>query len=148
MVIKLTKSLKSDGRYFFALNVPGWPSKAFDFCIENELNQAYSFRPDKGYLLTMIFAITKKCPLQCEHCYEWETLNDKESLSLEDLHFITRRFQDRGIGQIQFSGGEPLQRIDDLISVISKAKKETDFWILTSGYDLTFDKARNLKKLD
>ena len=144
--VKLNRVVKSDGRYFFALNVPGWPSKAFDQFMENSLNRVYSFRPENKHLQTMIFAITKKCPLRCEHCFEWNTLNDKEVLTLDDLHMITERFQDRGIGQIQFSGGEPLQRIDDLISVLKVAKKETDFWILTSGYGLNIEKAHLLKE--
>ena len=144
--VKLNRVVKSDGRYFFALNVPGWPSKAFDQFMENSLNRVYSFRPENKHLQTMIFAITKKCPLRCEHCFEWNTLNDKEVLTLDDLHMITERFQDRGIGQIQFSGGEPLQRIDDLISVLKVAEKETDFWILTSGYGLNIEKAHLLKE--
>ena len=69
--VKLNRVVKSDGRYFFALNVPGWPSKAFDQFMENSLNRVYSFRPENKHLQTMIFAITKKCPLRCEHCFEW-----------------------------------------------------------------------------
>lgn len=143
---KLNRYIKSDSRYFFSLSVPGWPSKAFDQFIANSLNRVRTNQPEIKHLLTMIFAITKKCPLRCEHCFEWDRLNDTEVLSLDDLHLITKKFQDRGIGQIQFSGGEPLQRIEDLVSVIKKAKKETDFWMLTSGYGLNIKKAQQLKE--
>lgn len=143
---KLTRVVRSNGRYFFALNVPGWPSRAFDLFIENELNRVYSFRTDTGHLQTMIFAITKKCPLKCEHCFEWGALNNHEVLSVDDLHHITQRFQERGISQIQFSGGEPLSRLDDLISVMENARGGTDFWVLTSGYGLTIEKAHRLKE--
>ncbi len=143
--VKLNRAVQSGGRYFFALNIPGWPSKAFDLFMENSLNKVYAFKPDNGDLQTMIFAITKKCPLRCEHCYEWDTLNMEDVLSRSDLHLITQQFQERGIGQIQFSGGEPLQRMDDLKSIIEKARDETDFWILSSGYGLTLEKAQSLK---
>ena len=36
-VNKLTRFVKSNNRYFFALNVPGWPSKSFDTFIDLSL---------------------------------------------------------------------------------------------------------------
>jgi MoaA/NifB/PqqE/SkfB family radical SAM enzyme len=84
--------------------------------------------------------------LSCEHCFEWKNLDSTEVLTLEDLKAILKKFQDRGILQIQFSGGEPLSRFDDLIELIKTAQPGTDFWILTSGFGLTFKKALQLKE--
>ena len=145
-VNKLTRFVKSNNRYFFALNVPGWPSRSFDMFINSMFDRNEPEKP-KRHLLSLIFAITKKCPLKCEHCFEWDRLNEREKLSLDDLNTIVQQFQDRGgLGQIQFSGGEPLQRFDDLISLVETAKKNTDFWMITSGYGLNEDKAKQLKE--
>ena len=144
-VNKLTRFVKSNNRYFFALNVPGWPSKSFDTFIDSMFDRNEPEKP-KQHLLSLIFAITKKCSLKCEHCFEWDRLNEREKLSIDDLNTIVQQFQSRGgLGQIQFSGGEPLQRFDDLITVAKTAKKSTDFWVITSGHGLNEDKAKQLK---
>ena len=145
-VNKLTRFVKSNNRYFFALNVPGWPSKSFDTFIDSMFDRNEPEIP-KQHLLSLMFAITKKCPLKCEHCFEWDRLNQPERLSLDDLQMIIQKFQSRGgLGQIQFSGGEPLQRFDDLITLAKTAKKSTDFWVITSGYGLNENKAKQLKE--
>ena len=88
-------------------------------------------------------------PSKCEHCFEWDRLNGREKLSVNDMKVIIKKFQERGgLGQIQFSGGEPLQRFDDLIIAAKTAKKSTDFWVITSGYGLNKDKTEKLKRLD
>ena len=145
-VNKLTRFVNSNNRYFFALNVPGWPSKSFDTFIESMFDRNEPEIP-KQHLLSLMFAITKKCPLKCEHCFEWDRLNGREKLSVNDMKVIIKKFQERGgLGQIQFSGGEPLQRFDDLIIAAKTAKKSTDFWVITSGYGLNKDKTEKLKK--
>ena len=145
-VNKINRFVKSNDCYFFGLNVPGWPSKSFDVFIDSLYDRRNTVTDDNSHLLSLMFAITKKCPLRCEHCFEWDRLNKTESLSINDLHQITSKFQNRGLGQIQFSGGEPLQRFDDLISVSKQAKKGTDFWVLTSGYGLNNEKAKQLQE--
>ena len=106
-VTKLTRFVKSNNRYFFGLNVPGWPSESFDTFVDSMFERHESEKP-KQHLLSLMFAITKKCPLKCEHCFEWDRLNQPERLSLDDLQMIIQKFQSRGgLGQIQFSGGEP-----------------------------------------
>ena len=145
-VNKINRFVKSNDCYFFGLNVPGWPSKSFDVFIDSLYDRRNTVTDDNSHLLSLMFAITKKCPLRCEHCFEWDRLNKTETLSINDLHQITNKFQNRGLGQIQFSGGEPLQRFDDLISVCKLAKKGTAFWVLTSGYGLNNAKAKQLQE--
>jgi MoaA/NifB/PqqE/SkfB family radical SAM enzyme len=138
------KFVCSSGRYFWDLYMPGWPSVAFDRYVERELQRVDSLgRPSA--LNTAIVAITKRCALKCEHCFEWDVLNQSEPLSTDDLHDILRRVQQRGVAQLFFSGGEPLQRFGDLLSLSASASPDTDVWILTSGLGLTADKARRLR---
>jgi MoaA/NifB/PqqE/SkfB family radical SAM enzyme len=139
------KLAKANGKYYWDMHTPGWPSKAFVKYHEGEFNRIQPFRKKTGELKTMILAITKKCPLRCEHCYEWDTLNQKDHLSVEELQQVLHKFQDWGVAQVQLSGGEPLNRFNDLIALLKSAKPGTDFWLLTSGYGLTLEKAKALK---
>jgi len=72
----ITKAAKVSGRYYWRLGSPGFPSKASVRLHENEINRF--FPPSPKGLRTLFFAITNKCPLNCEHCFEWNNLNKKE----------------------------------------------------------------------
>jgi MoaA/NifB/PqqE/SkfB family radical SAM enzyme len=140
----LSKVAQVDGRYFYRLGVPGFPSDAWTILMRNELNRVTPFQDGNG-VRSLVFAITKKCPLNCEHCYEWNNLNKPDTLSLEDLQSIVKKYQQYGTTQIIFSGGEPMLRYDDILEVLKQADTGTDFWIVTSGLGLTLEKARALK---
>lgn len=135
-----------DGKYYLGLYIPGWKGEAFNKFILSLLNDYRPIinRPINRFMFAVI-AITKKCPLQCEHCYEWKNLNGKEVLSVNDLNEIVARIQRKGVGQIQFTGGEPLNRMEALLDVLRKAESSTDFWVTTSGYNLTHTNALKLK---
>ncbi|OGX84466.1 hypothetical protein BEN47_16360 [Hymenobacter lapidarius] len=134
------------GRYYRGYHSPGWPSAAYTSYIATALNRIVTFRPDKNTLNMVFLAITKKCPLACEHCFEWEALNQKEVLTRADLHVLVARFQQQNVTQIFFSGGEPMLRVDDLLEVIPAARPGTDFWVITSGFNFTRDNAHKLKQ--
>ena len=97
-------------------------------------------------LQTLIWGITNRCPLSCQHCYEWDNIAQSDSLDLEALKKILNIFKANGIRHIQFSGGEPLARFNDLIELIKEASPTMDCWLLTSGFGLTREKALSLKK--
>lgn len=142
---KILKTVKVDGRFFWDLYTPGYPSKTLEMFFEGEINRQ-SPLPQKGNRFTNAFmAITKKCPLNCEHCFEWDNLNKKEVLTLSQLKDMVKIIQEKGSSQIQFTGGEPTLRTKDIIDIIKDSKKTTDFWLLTSGYNFTNDNAKNLK---
>jgi MoaA/NifB/PqqE/SkfB family radical SAM enzyme len=139
------KYVRADGRYFAALNVPGWPSKAFDSFIKSELDKSDDIKQSHHNLHTAIFSITSRCSYHCEHCYEWSNISSEEILSIEELQIIQQKLHDQGICHLQYSGGEPLSRIDALIDLLSKRKADVDYWILSSGYKMTFATAKSLK---
>ena len=95
---------------------------------------------------TAFFSITAKCPLRCPHCYEWENLSSDEKLTYEDLLVILRKLQDYGTFHFQLSGGEPLERLEALLPLVSLARREADVWINTSGFGLTREVAHSLKE--
>ncbi len=142
---RINKVACVDGKYYWDLYTPGYGSKAFDNFFQGEASRIISL-PKKTNRFTNIFvAFTKKCPLQCEHCFEWDALNAQEKLSLIDIKNIIQKFQDKGTAQIQLTGGEPLMRVNDIVEILKSAKPETEFWILTSGYNLTQENAKKLK---
>jgi MoaA/NifB/PqqE/SkfB family radical SAM enzyme len=142
---RLLKLAHVDKQYYWGLFTPGWNGNSFKYFIASEMNHIIPIKQKTNRFISVIIAITKKCSLQCEHCYEWDNINKKEVLSAEQIKNIVFKIQDRGVSQIQFSGGEPLLKVDLLIDVLNSAKKETDFWILTSGFKLTNENAFKLK---
>jgi len=154
-LIKLRKQVRGNqnqpqwlfcaGRYFWDSSVPGWPSSAFDRFIDNEMNKLRPFREGPPGLQTAIVAITSRCPLHCDHCYEWDQLSSREKLGLDELKAIVDKLKSQGVSNLQFSGGEPLSRFEDLLDLVEYARQDTDLWILTSGFGLTAERAKLLK---
>jgi MoaA/NifB/PqqE/SkfB family radical SAM enzyme len=140
------KYARAGGRYFWDLYSPGWPSPAFDRFVEGELDRWSALRDKPPVLRTAIVGITKRCPLRCEHCCEWEELNRRERLSLADLREIVAALQRQGVTQVLLSGGEPLQRFKDVLDLIQQGDRGTDFWLLSSGVGLTVERARQLRQ--
>jgi len=141
----LKKFAHIDGRYFFTYNAPGWPSAAFNRYISHQLRNNRDGATNDT-IHSLVFAITKKCGFKCEHCCEWEHLNMPEKLSREDLLKLVSRFGELGVTQVQLSGGEPLNRFQDILFLLNHARRDIDFWMLTSGYNLSVEKALKLKE--
>lgn len=142
----MTKICKVAGRYYYSIYSPGWPSKAYNKVIKRELLR--HTHPDlSAERPSFIFlAITRKCPMRCEHCFEWDNLNQQESFTKEDLLRTVQLYQQQEVLQIHFSGGEPMVRIKDLLEIIAFASKKSECWVLTSGFNMTARNARLLKK--
>lgn len=137
------KGVKIANRHYINMNAPGWPSLSFNRFIKHQILK--SGENGAPGIHTLILAITKKCGFQCEHCFEWNELNRPEKLSRKDLKKIIDQFHDLGISQVQLSGGEPLNRFNDIIYLLKHAKPGTDFWVYSSGYSLSVEKANILK---
>jgi MoaA/NifB/PqqE/SkfB family radical SAM enzyme len=139
------KFFVSDGRYFWSENIPPLPSAALNRFLKAEILRYENPEKKEIPLQTLIFAITGRCPLSCLHCYEWDNLNAREYLTLEQLFVILEKFRLEGLPHIQFSGGEPLSRFKDLLELVQVASQTMNCWILTSGFGLTERKAIALK---
>ncbi len=143
---RLKKVAKVNGKYYMGIYIPAWFTKGFEFFVMNELK---SYKPiaRQSYRFNNVFmAITSKCPLQCDHCYEWERLNQKDNISVAHLRSIINKVHAKGTCQIHFTGGEPLMKTDRIIELLQDAPKEIKYWITTSGYSLDKEKAKALKE--
>jgi len=139
------KMVYHEGRYFISCNLPGYPSSTlFEKLLAIAQSSSTSSSLDNMGMVQIAF--TKKCPLNCAHCYEGKVLNQPEGITLDEHLQIIRKLQAHQVSVIQFGGGEPLNRFDDLITVLHAANNTSDFWIYSSGYGLTQEKALLLKQ--
>ena len=142
----LKKMYKIDGKYYFNQYTPGWPSKAYDELIKGELYRHADPVNVADKLSFVFLAITRKCPMRCEHCFEWDNLNKKESFTKDDLFKVVDMYQQEGVLQFHFSGGEPMVRFKELLPLVQYASKKSECWVLTSGFNFTVENARLLKQ--
>jgi MoaA/NifB/PqqE/SkfB family radical SAM enzyme len=147
---KMLKLAKVNGKHYFTpvgfIGGQGWPSKHYyrNFLVLAREFMTNDVTPSEDLGLAYV-AITKKCPMRCEHCYEWDELNKKEVLKMDELKAIVKRFQDAGVSQIVFAGGEPMSRVKGLVELLATAERKTDFWVSTSGFNFTRENALTLK---
>lgn len=141
----LKKIYKIDGKYYFNQYTPGWPGKLYDRIIKEELKRHAGPILGNEKLSFVFLAITRKCPMRCEHCFEWDNLNQKESFTRQDLFKVIDLYQQQGVMQFHFSGGEPMVRFKDLLPLIQYAAKKSECWVLTSGFNFTYQNAKLLK---
>jgi MoaA/NifB/PqqE/SkfB family radical SAM enzyme len=140
------KFSSKNGKYWFGIHLPPFPSKSFDKYILTELNRYVRHKSPINAFQQVNFAITTKCPMRCEHCFEWDNLNLPETFSLDQLQEITKLFQNQGLGHISLSGGEPMIRFEEMLQLIEKGDRSTQWWMITSGFNLNEEKAKRLKK--
>ena len=140
----LQKFIRNGFQFYASFNIPAWPSNAFNRYVDRQFTRLDD--PGAATLHTIIFGITKKCGFQCEHCYEWEQLNKPETLSKDDLLTIIQRFHKVGVSQVQITGGEPLNRFNDLLYLLQQSPAGIDYWVYTTGFSLTYEKAKQLKQ--
>jgi len=144
--VRLNKAVRVDERYYVQMSLPGTGTESLNTLSVNELNRHVSIPGHQQGLNLLLLAITKKCSLQCAHCFEWDNLNQHEQLSAEDVLNIIHKFQVQGVASIELSGGEPLNRYADLLNIVQESDTHrSDFWLITSGYRLTEERALELK---
>ncbi|HNR19606.1 MAG TPA: radical SAM protein [Bacteroidia bacterium] len=142
---KLPEKWVSAGKKkYFMLYAPGFPSNQLNRMYEMEVNKLLQFN-NPHELRFAFFAITKKCPLSCEHCFEWDKLHSKELLSLKDLRFAVLKLKEMNIVQLHLSGGEPMLRVNDIVKLAEEFSNDMEFYVLTSGFNATRGNVKLLK---
>jgi MoaA/NifB/PqqE/SkfB family radical SAM enzyme len=142
---KIKKIALVDGKYYWDLYIPGYKSEAITNFFSGETIRTLGTGEKTNRFTNILIAITKWCPLKCEHCFEWDALNGRETLSVSDLKTIVAKFQEKGTGIIQLTGGEPMMKVDYLLEILQSSKPGSEFWVFTSGYNLTPENAQKLK---
>jgi MoaA/NifB/PqqE/SkfB family radical SAM enzyme len=139
------KWISVNGKKYFMLYTPGLPSVHLQRMFDMEINRIEQNRQSNGELRFAFFAITKKCPLQCAHCFEWDKLHSKELLSYCDLRNVVLKLKEMNIVQLHLSGGEPMLRVNDIVKLAEEFNSEMEFYVLTSGFNATRENIIKLK---
>jgi MoaA/NifB/PqqE/SkfB family radical SAM enzyme len=137
-----------NNHYYFSLNVPHWPSRAFDNMVANGgLNINMAGTAKKKHIDTVIIGITRKCNYKCSHCYENFNLGVDDEIPLAKWKEVISELQDLGVSILTLSGGEPMMRYEDILEILwSSDHSKSDFHIHTSGFGVTPAKAVELRK--
>jgi MoaA/NifB/PqqE/SkfB family radical SAM enzyme len=133
--------------YSSILGFPHWPSLTFDRMIANGgFNVNASGTRFKQHIDSVFLAITRRCKLNCKHCYEYSNLAEKDSVPVERWKGVIKDLQKIGVSIIVLSGGEPMLRYEGVIELLESGDKNlSDFHIHTSGKGVTLEKAIELK---
>ncbi len=139
-VSKQSKLTKLNGRIYTNTFTPYFPSHAYDRFLKGVVKVS-SGTP---FPIVTNFAITPQCPCNCWHC-SFSDRSKKDILSFDDLKKAIAQVQDLGTSVIGLTGGEPLLR-DDLEDIIACIDKRSMPIMFTTGYKLTKERVKKLKK--
>jgi MoaA/NifB/PqqE/SkfB family radical SAM enzyme len=149
-ITKEEKIIRHDGMLVYSSFLPPIPSKAAEQVLSSMDNSG-----NKGLFdalvtgrrvapISMYVAVTGSCPYQCQHCSAVDRRHVPD-LTTREMKKLLRDLQDMGTGIIGLTGGEPLVR-DDLPELIAAIDDRSLTILFTSGFGLTQEKARALKK--
>ncbi len=139
-VAKESKLTKIKDKIYTNTFTPYFPSLAYD----RFLKGVVSITSKKPLPIITNFAITPKCPCNCWHC-SFSDRSKKDILSLDQLKKAIAGAQDLGASVIGLTGGEPLLR-NDLEEIIASIDRRSMPVMFTTGYKLTKERVKNLKK--
>lgn len=145
--IGMRKVVQFGNTYFSSLTAPHHPSPAFENMLANGgLNVGAAGTPLKRQIDTLLLAITRQCDLHCQHCYERHNIGPGDEIPLSRLRQIVAQLQQHGVSSLVLTGGEPMNRFDDLLEIVHTADKSlSDIHVHTSGHGVTAERAAALK---
>jgi MoaA/NifB/PqqE/SkfB family radical SAM enzyme len=124
---------------------PTWPSPTFDRWALAQLDDLVPWSDHPGrYVAVVMLAITSRCALSCAHCSAAGELGPAEKVDLDRWIRLVARLQERGLMQLHLTGGDPMMRFDDVLTLLRSMRPDTDTWIDTSGVGLTRERAQAL----
>lgn len=143
----LYKVIYFNKQYYSTPTIPAFPSKAYDNMVLNGgLNFLSAGMEAKKQIDSVFLAITHKCNLKCEYCYERQNINKAGDISSEKWKEIIKTLQNIGVNIFILSGGEPLLAFDSLMEILNSSDTDqSDFHLHTSGNSVTIGKVRQLK---
>ncbi|EMR03879.1 radical SAM protein [Cesiribacter andamanensis] len=120
---------------------PSWPSAAFDAYVRAQLQAGRSCSSATAPAVASL-SVTQHCSPFCQPRPGGQAQPDP---SLDSLKKQIQKLQKEGVRQIELCGGEPMLRYADLLELLQTAAAGTDFWLSTSGWELSPERALALK---
>lgn len=146
-ILKGEKIVKYEDKYILSTFFPPFPSKSFIqniLAVDEPINiftkQIYAKRTAP---ISMYLCITNKCHNNCIYCSAKNRTSEKE-LTKEEWIKVIGELQDMSIPIIGITGGEPLVR-EDIFDIIKSIDIRSTTVLFTSGFNLSYEKAKKLK---
>lgn len=142
------KILKFEDKYVISAFLPLFPSQAFNsnLMAVNEKKDIFTQQiyGKRSAPISMYLCLTNKCPNDCIYCSA-KNRADEEDLTTEEWISTIKDLQDMGTSIIGLTGGEPMTR-DDIFEIVGSIDSRSVSTLFTSGYNLTLEKAKELKR--
>lgn len=145
--IKGEKLVKNEDKYILSTFLPPFPSKSF---VQNVLavhepkniftKQIYAERTAP---ISMYLCITHKCPNNCVYCSA-KSRQLGEELTKEQWIKVIQELQEMCTPIIGITGGEPMAR-EDIFDIVRSIDNRSRSILFTSGFNLSYEKAKKLK---
>ncbi len=145
--IKGEKLVKHEDKYILSTFLPPFPSKSF---VQNVLavdgskniftKQIYAERTAP---ISMYLCITHKCPNNCVYCSA-KSRQLGEELTKEQWIKVIQELQEMCTPIIGITGGEPMAR-EDIFDIVRSIDNRSTSILFTSGFNLSYEKAKKLK---
>lgn len=146
-ILKGEKIVKHKDKYMLSTFFPPFPSRSFIqniLAVDEPINiftkQIYAKRTAP---ISMYLCITNKCPNNCLYCSAKNRATEKE-LTKEEWIKVIEELQDMSTPIIGITGGEPLIR-EDIFDIIRAIDSRSTSILFTSGFNLSYEKAKKLK---
>lgn len=142
------KILKFEDKYVISAFLPPFPSEAFytNLMAVNERKDIFTQQiyAKRSAPISMYLCLTNKCPNNCIYCSAKNRVDEEDLTTGEWLNTI-KDIQDIGTSIIGLTGGEPMTR-EDIFDIVGSIDDRSVSTLFTSGYNLTLEKARELKR--
>ncbi|MEM2925061.1 MAG: radical SAM protein [Methanocellales archaeon] len=135
------KAIKASNQLYISTWLPPVPSQPFERYSKAQFQAIFGrMTPDQ-----VTIAITEECPNFCKHC-ALPNSKRKAMLSLNEIKTAVEQVLKLGTTLVIFDGGEPLtyEALATAVKMVDRRKAIST--LFTSGYNLTFEKALELKQ--
>jgi MoaA/NifB/PqqE/SkfB family radical SAM enzyme len=146
-ILKGEKIVKHEDKYILSTFFPPFPSPSF---IQNTLAVdgtsnifTKQINAKRTAPISMYLCITNKCPNNCLYCSAKNRPAERE-LSKKEWIKVIEELQDMRTPIIGITGGEPMVR-EDIFEIISSIDSRSTAILFTSGFNLSYEKAKKLK---
>lgn len=146
--LKGEKIVNHEDKYILSTFMPPFPSQSFKqniLAVQGKTNiftkQIYA---ERSAPISMYLCITNKCPNNCVYCSAKNRASEKE-LTKEEWIDVVKELQEMRTPIIGITGGEPIIR-DDVFDIIKAIDNRSTTILFTSGFNLTYEKAKKLKE--
>ena len=142
------KIVKHEDQYIISTFMPPFPSESFytNMMAVTEPRGIFTqqIHGKRSAPISSYLSVTHKCPNNCMYCSAKMGPAETELTTEQWIHVIND-LQDMKTSIIGLTGGEPLVR-DDIFHLVRAIDQRSTSMLFTSGFNLTPERARELKK--